>query len=148
MVSDRHTIFLQQCANNMVQKEAELSWGINVLIIVHCNEEYSGVNRGIALKAAHVWGSNWWINTYILWQRGSLCERNASQVDIFQEASQYCLPLRTKGGLCRNCQIVKVAYINQLGSPIYQDDGITKERGNNGKIYILRGELEYVVIIP
>ena len=38
-------------------------------------------------------------------------------------------------------QSVKGAYIDQLGWPIYQVNGSTKERGNIRKFYIFRGEL-------
>ena len=40
---------------------------------------------------------------------------------------------------------VKGTYIYQIGWPIHQDDGSTKKIGINEQIYILRGELEYVV---
>ena len=55
-ISDRHTVVLQQCANNLIRQEAELSWVIKIWIRDHCDELYIGENIGIALQAAHVWG--------------------------------------------------------------------------------------------
>ena len=139
--------FLKQFSDNLVQKKSELSWGINVWIIVPCNEECSGDNIGLALKTAHVWGYYWRSKKYILWQRGSLCEHNTAWVKNIQEASQNLL-LRVRSGHGRNNQSVKGAYINQLGWPIYKYNGSTKKRWTNGQVYILRGEWEYVVFIP
>ena len=129
----------------MVQQESELSWIIIFCIRIHCIEECSGDDRVVALQDAHDWSYNWWSNEYLLRQRSDLCENNATQVDTVQEASYYCLPLRPRSGRGCNGQSVEVAYIDKLGRLICQKYSSTKYRGSTGQIYILRGELEYVV---
>ena len=114
-ISDRNTVILQHCTNSPIKQEAELSLGINVWIRVHCNEECSGNIRVIVIQAMHVWGSDWWINKYLLWQLRGLGEHDASQIEKFQEALQYCLTLHARSGRGGNSQSVERAYINQLG---------------------------------